>query len=72
MERFDKIRAVFKPKNLTTLKPEAFKWVGILDDWQAAWIIEDGDYKGQWAFTPMNRDVNYDFCWVPEEDLEVK
>lgn len=71
MKRYDKIRAVFNPKNLTTLRPEAIPFIGLLDNWQASWIIEDGEYKGQWAFTPSNMTTQY-FGWVPEEDLEIK
>jgi hypothetical protein len=71
MQQMDKITAVFKPKDLTTLRPEAFNDIGYLGTWQAAWIIESGIYTGQWAMIPLGKE-QYTFGWVPEEDLEIK
>lgn len=69
MQQFERITAIFKPKKLETLKPEVLKDIGWIGEWQAVWIIENGEYIGQWAFSPINKN-NYTFGWVPEEDLE--
>lgn len=70
MQYFDTINAIFKPKNLTTLKSEAKDFIGLSCLWTAVWIIEEGEYQGQWAMTP-DYEVNAPFSWVPEEDLEL-
>lgn len=71
MEQFDKVSAVFEPKIRATLKPKCKSWIGKRMNWQAAWIVETGAYKGQWAMShlPNVEDKEHFFGWVPEEDL---
>jgi hypothetical protein len=80
MEQGDWFPATFRPKRSGNLRPEAEKWIGWRGLWQAAFLIEEGPYEGQWACTlHLKRDGTYGnaphpgadaFDWVPEEDLE--
>lgn len=73
IQQFQTVYAEFKPKNLSTLKPEAKKYIGIKSKYEAGWIIEEEDSKqfaGQRAF--INLELPCDgFAWVPEEDLKI-
>ena len=71
MEQFEVIEAKFKPMRTDDLVPGAFEWVGRKTRWQAAWILEDGPYEGDWAMTPHGDDrLSAVFAWVPLRDLE--
>jgi hypothetical protein len=75
-ERFQKVRAVFRPRHTDTLRPEAHQYIGQTFDWMAAWPIteEDGGrYVGEWAMTLAYREdgsLPINFGWVPSGDLE--
>lgn len=64
--QFDQVDAVFRPKDLTTLKPDAAVLVGKRFVFRALWLIDEGPYSGQWALMP---DSKWTSGWVPEEDL---
>ena len=69
-EQYTKIKGIFKPKNKETLREEAKEFIGRPLKFRALWIIEDGDYKGQWAFRPMTMDEKeVSMGWVPQEDI---
>lgn len=62
------ITATFRPRRADDLHPNAKPWVGYTGEWLASWVIEDGDYAGQWAFTPREHLTPFP-GWVPECDL---
>lgn len=68
MEQFDKIRATFTPQRTDDLRYGAEKCIGWEGEWTACWIIEDGDYEGQWAMSP-DREKPWPMAWVPLCDL---
>ncbi len=73
-DNITKYRAIFKPKNIDTLKPECFAYIGKEMIVRAVWIEDSGPYKGQWIFQqkiPDNLDLtNWMPCFLPEEDFE--
>ena len=70
--QYDKVKAIFKPQILDTLRDEAQPFIDKPLMFQAQWIIEDGVYEGQWAFQPLTMDGDRVFMgWVPQEDIEV-
>ena len=60
---------------LDDLKPEAFWWIGRTFTAKPAWIIEHGDYAGQWAWTPTSESCKEagenTVGWFPGCDIEV-
>ncbi len=71
-------KGVFKPKNLTNLKPGAQQYIGAELYFYWAWVIDSNDsseYDGQVAYT-MHPDedalswLDVSFTWCPEEDIE--
>jgi len=66
MKQYDKFRAVFKPKRIDDLNPDCKQHIGKPYEWQASWIIESGQYEGQWAC--MNNEPGL-IGWAPECDL---
>ena len=69
--QYVKIKGIFKPKNKETLRDEALPFVGKPLKFMAMWIIEDGQYEGQWAFQPLTMDdKRVPMGWVPQEDIE--
>ena len=72
MEKYDKITAKFNPPVTADMAEVSKKWIGRTMEWQAAWIIEEGDYEGQWAMTPSGPERHEaPFLWAPYSDLEV-
>ena len=66
-KQFDKIIAAFEPIRRDDLRPGVDAWIGRATEWQAYWIIEDGQYAGDWA---MVANGDRDFVgWVPSRDL---
>lgn len=51
------------------------KWIGFECEWEAAWIIRNGEYDEQWAMIPSAKWMNENpdkwppFAWVPFCDL---
>jgi hypothetical protein len=71
MKQFEVIEATFKPKRIDDLVEGSEAWIGRRTQWQAAWILEDGPYNGEWAMTPHGDDrFKAPFAWVPLSDLE--
>jgi hypothetical protein len=69
---YDTVTATFMPVLRHDLKPQAREAIGQTGTWTAAWIIEDGHYKGQWAFMPDELLWQRTrLAWVPEEDLQI-
>ena len=73
MDQFDKIIAKFNPKKVDDLKPLVELNIGVEGVFQASWIIEDGEYEGQWAMCPdySNENIKWNFTWCPECDLDI-
>jgi hypothetical protein len=73
LEFLSHYKATFNPKKLD-LKPGVAEYIGKTGIFQASWIIEEGErYAGQWAMG-LIRDMSpgwedYQYVWVPEEDL---
>ena len=70
--QYDKVKAVYNPKNIDTLKDEAKPFIDKPLMFQALWIINTGECEGQWAFQPLTMDgERVSMGWVPQEDIEV-
>ena len=70
MNQFQKVKATFSPRRVDDLRDGAESCIGLTTTWTASWVIEDGDYEGEWAMTPPY-DLNAPFAWVPSGDLRV-
>ena len=68
-QQYDKVMARFRPNQTNNLYEYSKSFIGKKCEWQALWIIEDGEYKGQWAMHPLSNGA--EFGWAPECDLEV-
>lgn len=73
MDQFDIITAVFNPRRSDDLVEGAADWIGKSCQWQAAWVIEEGEYSGEWAMTPhpLETLLSCPFAWVPSGDLYI-
>jgi len=72
MKQFDKVVATFTPQKTIDLKKKAIPWVGRTLEWEALWIIEDGEYAGQWAMGPnIDHRPFPPFTWAPLCDLTI-
>jgi hypothetical protein len=69
----DVVRAKFEPKRRDDLKPEAVWWIGREAEFYAAWFIDEGPYKGEWAMFPSREDDlaagENAIGWIPLSDL---
>lgn len=73
MNQFDKRKGTFKPVRSDDLAPGVAECVGMYCIWEAMWIIEEGQFEGQWAMAPRIDVVdtpNVPFAWVPECDID--
>ena len=68
LQRFDKVLATFSPRRVDDLRDEAPAAIGLRGVFAAAWLIEEGPYRGQWAMSP-NDFERFRFGWVPLCDL---
>lgn len=68
MKQFDRVVAAFRPARTDDLGPHVSRAIGQIIEWEAAWIIEGGEYAGQWAMRPVGT-ARWPFSWVPECDL---
>jgi hypothetical protein len=77
LQQFQKVRAVFRPRHLDTLRPDAVQYIGQEFEWLVAWKIDEedgGPYAGEWAMTTAYRNdgaAHINFGWVPSGDLEI-
>lgn len=77
LQEFQKVYATFRPKRLDDLRSGAEGMVGRSGVWRTSWIIESGQYRGQWAVQPLGElghacvESGEGFAWVPECDLEI-
>lgn len=64
----DKISAIFRPKRIETLRPDAFPFVGKRAIFRASFTLEEeeGSYGGQMTFEAPRE---WNIGWVPAEDL---
>jgi hypothetical protein len=73
MKAYDKVTAVFQPRDLASLKSEGHADIGKAGTFVASWVIEEGQFKGQWAMAPDHKDwERFSFAWCPEEDLQIQ
>lgn len=72
-QQFDWVKALYHPKRTDDLVDGTKKHIDRPFMFQAIWIVEDGEYEGQWAFMPytMNKEPIINFGWVPQQDLSV-
>lgn len=68
MKQYQEISAVFSPRRTDDLRDEAKDWIGREMTWSALWVIDYGQYEGEWAMMPKH-EVNAPFAWVPSGDL---
>ena len=75
IEAYSQYEATFKPIKTDDLKNGSGDLIGWCGIWEALWIIESGEYKGQWAmgiYDAKNQIGKMTtFIWVPECDLEI-
>jgi hypothetical protein len=67
LTQYDIVIATFQPGRTDDLRAGAREVIGYRGQWEAAWVIEDGPYEGQWAMVP---EEHLKFAWCPESDLE--
>lgn len=65
----DIINAVFQPRTTHDLKESAIPMIGMQGDFEALWLIEEGEYIGEWAMKIPREWPVRDACWVPDGDL---
>lgn len=77
IEQYDKVRAIYDPKRTDDLVPGCEKWIGREGNyWLAGWIIEEGEYEGQWAMAIprswlFTKNDPFPAAWVPHCDLTI-
>ena len=64
-----RITAKFEPKNIDDLQSGAKKFIGKSGVFEAMWIIEEGEYAGEWAMFAPKDWTAAEFAWVPLSDL---
>lgn len=71
VRQYDVVVARFQPRRQDDLVPGASDLIGQEAKWKACWLIEQGEYAGEWAMTmlPENGKLS-PFAWVPSGDLE--
>jgi len=67
VNQFDVIYAKFAPRRLDDLTPEAKTALGVVGEWKALWVIESGQFSGEWA---MDLRGSVGLGWIPSGDLE--
>ena len=65
------VKCIFNPERTDDLYPEALEAIGKEFTLMASWIVEDGDYEGQWALTPRCKEGRKCLGWVPEQDVTI-
>ena len=70
LNQFDHILATFTPIDQETLSPGVADEIGWRGIWQAVWVIEEGEYAGQWAMAPRGAPADLpSFAWAPFGEL---
>lgn len=69
MRQYDVVTARFSPKRTDDLVPAAELHRGEVHQFQACWIIEAGQFKGQWAMVTLGPWRDFPIGHVPFEDL---
>lgn len=74
VRQFERRQATFQPTRTDNLRHGAEAWIGEEAEWEAVWVIDDGEsYAGQWAWAIQldADDPRYPppFVWVPQCDL---
>lgn len=67
--QFQRVEAVFQPRETGNLVAGADALVGQRFEWMAAWVIESGPYEGEWAMQFMGPGTA-PFAWAPSGDLQ--
>ena len=63
-------RAIFEPRRRDDLVPGGDGLIGQACEWVAGWILEDGNYAGEWAMIyALPAQYDLPFAWVPSGDL---
>lgn len=71
VRQFDVVVAKFQPRRRDDLVPGASDLIGQQARWKASWLIEEGEYAGEWAMTMLPDAGQFSpFAWVPSGDLE--
>lgn len=74
--QLQKLKGVFKPVDMETLRDECKKYIDRELVFESLWLIDEedgGPYIGQWAFRATNEKGEWlDMGWVPEEDIEFR
>lgn len=74
MELLDRFWAEFSPAIDDDLSLDAQTCKGLTCEWQVAWIIETGKYRGEFACIPLieyRENESPAFGWVPLCDLKI-
>lgn len=70
VEQWQSVVAVFRPRRLDDLRPDAAPWVGRQLRSSPGWVITEedgGPYVGEWAMLPPH---DIPLGWVPQGDLQ--
>jgi hypothetical protein len=68
VRQFDKFEATFSPRNRESLRPSAVPEIGERFVFQALWVIDGGEFDGEWAMGAISEPLPA-FAWVPLSDL---
>lgn len=73
IKRYGIYKAVFRPKDLETLRPEMHQYIDQDVTVQAIGTVQAGMFKGQWEFYPVYdvEETEIRYFWFPEEDLVI-
>jgi hypothetical protein len=75
LSQFVYVTVRFSPRRTDDLQPEASWWVGREFRAMPSWIVEDGQYAGQWALVPdmeAAKEAGDNVVgWFPECDCEL-
>lgn len=63
------IMAKFNPRRVDDLKPDALPLAGAVGEFEALWVIDDGDYEGEWAMLMPHGWRTGNAIWCPSGDL---
>lgn len=69
LRQFDVVDALFAPIWTHNLRAGVAEHIGQRGLWRAMWVIEAGEYVGQWAMIPEDPDAFGPIIWTPNCDL---
>ncbi|MED3912859.1 hypothetical protein P4597_27650 [Peribacillus simplex] len=71
-KQFTKVRAIFKPDDLSNVRPELIKDIGKQFTFQYSWVMDEDDmYPNIWALISYDKEFSGFGLWVPEFDLDI-